>query len=320
MSGPSPTAPPTGGALTADEMHAIDALWAVARTGDHYDVLGISDDADRREVQRAFFELSRQWHPDRFFRRDTGQYGERLEAVFIAITEAYRTLSNDSARAAWDQSRARARPQVPSAAAASGPAPALRRAAAARTTAAMNRTMDEMREQVLARMKRARRLFLDGKQALEEGNPLKAASALAMAVTYDPKNAEYVALAERARKEARKIQAGQFISVAENAESFGNWKEALSNWQQAVEFGSPDPRAHFRMGVLLKRVEEDLRGALAAVRESVRLSPDNIEFRLSLGELYTEAGLSINARAQYEHVLKLDKSNAKAKEGLKSLK
>ena len=91
--------------LTSTEEASLEKLWTLTQGGDHYEILGVEDTAERSDIQQAYYTLSRQWHPDRFFRVDLGEQGERLEAVFIAITEAYRTLSNDSARRAYDVQR-----------------------------------------------------------------------------------------------------------------------------------------------------------------------------------------------------------------------
>ncbi len=328
--------------LSPEETTAIDALWTIAQNGDHYEILGITEDADRSDVQRAFYELSRKWHPDRYFRQELGIYQERIELLFVAITEAYRTLSNDAARFTYDMElekkpakarrRARlARAQAPTADTPDGtpaadPTPTRRarpsatRRSDARRKRAIEAAKSQMRDEIRGRRRRAAKLFQEGQAAIEAGNIIKAASALGMACTYDPKNAEYAKLAATAKKQARLIQSKQLIGVAETSESYGNWREALSSWQKAIEFGTLEPRAHYRAGVLTKRVEEDNRGALTALREAVRLAPDVAEYRLTLGELYQELGLGLNARRQAEAVLKVDKTNTKAKELLKDTK
>lgn len=336
--------PAETGELSADEQAAIDSLWELSRSGDHYEMLGIAEDADRRDVQRAFYDLSRQWHPDRFFRRELGDYQDRIETVFVAITEAYRTLSNDAARFTYDMERERnpgrhrrraariqregGSPSAPGAgdATAATPAPRARRASTAkrrvdaRRKRALQAVRGQLRQEVRTRKLRARELHKEGVEALEAGNIMKAASSLALACNFDPKNATYKADALKARKEARKVQSKQFLALAETAESYGNWREALQNWQKAIEYGATDARAHYRCGVLVKRVDEDNRAALSAMREAVRLAPDSAEYRLSLGELYLELGLGLNAQRQAEAVLKVEKGNDRAKSLLKESK
>lgn len=55
-------------------------------------VLGIAEDADERTIKRAYRALSREFHPDRYFRRQIGSYEKRLHRVFKGVVRAYRHL------------------------------------------------------------------------------------------------------------------------------------------------------------------------------------------------------------------------------------
>jgi len=362
-----------GIALNDQEQVRLDELWAVAQDGDHYALLGVDENAVRMDIQKAYHSLSRVWHPDRYFRKDLGPYQERLEAVFIAITDAYRTLSNDSARRVYDveresihkrkgqRHRRRAAPPseaVPEATEAAAQADVERgssrrsslkqgRAAGrgrklrsgarnpdaprrsgrasssskggAPRTAAVSKAMAQMRKQLRGQMRRARALYEEGMTHVESGAVLKASSALSMASSFDPRNEEYKRAAEDALRSARKVQAKNYVALAESAESFGNVREALANYQKAVEYEVEDARPYYRLGVLLRRVEDDHRAALDHFRTAVSKAPDNVEFRIALGELYADLGLKVNAQGQFKRVLAIDKTNGKAKAGLRGL-
>ena len=58
--------------------------------------------ADVKEIKRAYFALAKVHHPDRFFRRDIGALGPKVEAVFRALTAAVETLTDADARASYD--------------------------------------------------------------------------------------------------------------------------------------------------------------------------------------------------------------------------
>ena len=89
--------------LSPAERTRIDELYELAIAGTYYELLGISPDVDARAVQAAYYELSRSWHPDRFFRKEMGAYRERLETVFASITRAYKTLTDDAARSRYQR-------------------------------------------------------------------------------------------------------------------------------------------------------------------------------------------------------------------------
>lgn len=58
--------------------------------------LGVDGDV----LQKRFYELSRQWHPDRFSRKGRDEQAEALEATSI-LNDGYRTLKNPVKRAEY---------------------------------------------------------------------------------------------------------------------------------------------------------------------------------------------------------------------------
>ncbi|MGO1691876.1 MAG: molecular chaperone DnaJ [Marinobacter sp.] len=64
---------------------------------DYYDILGVSRDADDKEVKRAYRKLAMKYHPDRN-PEDTD-----AENKFKEASEAYEILADQSKRAAYDQ-------------------------------------------------------------------------------------------------------------------------------------------------------------------------------------------------------------------------
>src|SRR5699024_4396196 len=63
---------------------------------DYYDVLGVSKDASKAEIKKAFRKLARKYHPD-------VSKEENAEEKFKEINEAYETLYDDQKRAQYDQ-------------------------------------------------------------------------------------------------------------------------------------------------------------------------------------------------------------------------
>ena len=55
---------------------------------------------DPSELQKRFYELSRQWHPDRFSRRAADEQAQALEATAI-LNDGYRTLRDPVKRAEY---------------------------------------------------------------------------------------------------------------------------------------------------------------------------------------------------------------------------
>ncbi len=91
--------------LSTKECSLIEQMHRTLDQGSHYTLLGVPEDADPQQVRKAYYDLSRHWHPDRFFRREVGEYAPKIEAIFSAITLAYQTLSNARKREQYDQER-----------------------------------------------------------------------------------------------------------------------------------------------------------------------------------------------------------------------
>ncbi|HDZ38137.1 MAG TPA: molecular chaperone DnaJ [Marinobacter sp.] len=64
---------------------------------DYYDILGLSRDADEKEVKRAYRKLAMKYHPDR------NPEDKDAENKFKEASEAYEILADQSKRAAYDQ-------------------------------------------------------------------------------------------------------------------------------------------------------------------------------------------------------------------------
>jgi len=64
---------------------------------DYYDVLGVSRDADEKEIKRAFRRLARQYHPD------VNPGDPQAEERFKEINEAHEVLSDPEKRSKYDR-------------------------------------------------------------------------------------------------------------------------------------------------------------------------------------------------------------------------
>lgn len=79
---------------------------------DHYQLLGIPRTASADDVKSAYAALSREIHPDRFYKMELGKRRDMLDTVFARVSEAYETLRDPAKRAEYDRSLAPARAQA----------------------------------------------------------------------------------------------------------------------------------------------------------------------------------------------------------------
>ena len=87
--------------LGADEIEGIEAFAKACASGTFYDILGVDPASSAEAINTAYHQIARQWHPDRFYSRDTGDYTAQIEDNFVAATRAFRTLRDAGKRAAY---------------------------------------------------------------------------------------------------------------------------------------------------------------------------------------------------------------------------
>ena len=241
-------------------------LHKFAKEGNYYGILGVAPGADGAKIQAAYYQLSRDWHPDRHFRRKLGDDAARIEFIFVNITKAYKVLSDEDARRRYHRdnkemislARAKQNDAEPGSQAQRGPVrrprPPVRSgpavgsgqqrsaplANASRRSGRFGLAMKRLREQVKGRSSRARRYFEQGQKDYNAGEISKAVSSLHLAVQFDSENKEYRALYELARSEASSSLSVQYTQAGESAESFQNYKEAMFNYERACEQNPED--------------------------------------------------------------------------------
>ncbi|MFY3746756.1 J domain-containing protein, partial [Anaeromyxobacter sp. Red801] len=96
---PAPAEPP--GSPEAALRAALLAAAPRARERDLFARLGLQPTAGREEVKRAFLQLARQFHPDRFAAPALADLADAVRDFFTAVNEAYETLSDDRKRAEY---------------------------------------------------------------------------------------------------------------------------------------------------------------------------------------------------------------------------
>lgn len=346
-----------GTGLITAEIEAIDELYNRVRSGDIYSVLGVSPDADVQYIRKVYYELSRSWHPDQFYRRDIGAYKQKLEDIFVGINRAYTILTDPRRRSDYDTehgSLARADPKPAPRRPGSdddvgkvgGDAQPIEHEVAfrARDRATKDRKdatqqvlvaaprrrrrrgripgMERVHEQVMTRLGKARRHFVTAEREAAEGNFVAAASNAYVAMTFDPEEPRYRALWEEFDPKGRTQLATQHIQLAESAMSYHNIKAAVHNYQKACEAGPPNAEPYYQLARLLMQSEEDRdeREIMKLLRRAAELSPRSTRVRLALADFYLEQGLLANARREFEEVLRIEPGNAEAKAGVKKVR
>jgi curved DNA-binding protein CbpA len=69
---------------------------------DHYQVFDVPQNADKKAIKAAYFEVVNVFHPDRYFGKKVGTFKVKLEKVFSRLTQSYDVLSRAQSRAEYD--------------------------------------------------------------------------------------------------------------------------------------------------------------------------------------------------------------------------
>ena len=294
----------------------------------YHEILGVPADADAKTVKRAYFELSKEYHPDRYFRKQIGGYGERLDRIFRKVLEAYELLADPMTRAEVQRSLDAAAgapapptstptsvdPQTPPAAAA---APAVPAAAAPRRRPPRFSTAHL---RALAQRKaKAKTLFEAAMTAFQASRWLEAASSVRLALAFDPWNAAYKESFLGVQRRANEERAKQFVKEAEGALELRQAKEALRLYEEALHCLPHEPDINYKAARLALVLGEDPKRAKEYAARACELRPEVPGYHRLLGQIYKSGGLVANARRELEAALRLDPNDAEARQELKTL-
>ena len=290
----------------------------------YHALLGVAADADLRTIKRAFFGLSKEFHPDRYFRRNVGSYGPRLGRIFKRVALAYELLSDPAARAEVERHAAPVEPTQPvPAEPIAAPAPG---ATAPPRRSRKRQTLDRLRrhfkipEEVLAERRfRARRLRESARAAAAHGGWGEAASAIRLAIAFDPWSDEYKEAFAGIQSELQQQRAVDLLERGGAAGHSSSAPEALRLIEDALHYRPSDTRLQQRAAELALDAG-DVERAREYAERACELAPETAAHHSTLGRVLRRAGERALARAAFERAHRLDPSDARAVEELDRLR
>lgn len=94
----------------------IETLHEILEELDYYQLLKISADADSTAIDPAYRTEARRLHPDRYATVGDAPFRRKVNHVYRAVSDAYRTLRDADARRTYDQELAEGRRRMDDAA------------------------------------------------------------------------------------------------------------------------------------------------------------------------------------------------------------
>jgi len=329
-SAPRPAAPAPGIDPSLDlsvemQQRVIDFEACLDRP--YHEILGVALDADAKAIKSAYFGLSKQFHPDRYFRRNLGPYAARVERIFKKVLEAYELLSDPATRVEVQRGLgaeappAPASPAAPAAKAASAApagAPPPDPAAARRLRARLSSLGRHHRAQQERRLK-AKGFFESGMAAFKKERWLEAAGSVRLAIAFDPDNESYRSAFSDVQRKAHEERARALLKEADGAFELSDYKDALRLYEEALHYRAFDAELSHKTGRLAWKLGADLRKAKEYAMAACELAPDNALYHRTLGQIYKAAGLAANAKRELQTALRLDPKDVEARQELRAL-
>lgn len=285
----------------------------------YHEILGVAPDVDAKGIKRAYFALSKRFHPDRYYRRELGGFRKRLERVFKKIAEAYELLSDPTTRAEIERSLAQAAPPASEPAAPGTGRKTLRRAPS-RKRLFLERLRKQFRipEEVLAERRfKARQFFQAAMVAGKRGQWLEAASNVRLAIAFDPWNDEYKTSFAQVQAQVHQARATQLLEQA-GALDAGAQHEAMRLLEEALSYRPGDAEINDRAARLALELS-DLAQAREYAEAACELRPDVASYQVTLGRVLRRDGRTQKARAALEEALRVDPGNEEARTELSEL-
>jgi curved DNA-binding protein CbpA len=291
----------------------------------YHEILGVAPDADVRTMKRAYLDLSKEFHPDRYFRREIGEFVDRLNRIFKGVLEAYELLSDPATRAEVQKnlvssSRVEAQASEPDReeptqekgapaadGTASAPKPPLTPIERLR-----QRMPFKIPESVLAeRRQKAAQFFQTALRSQERGHFKEAASSIRLAIAFDPFNAE-------SKRVFAEIQAGcaeskieELIQDSDSSGVASQQRKTLELCEEVLLYRPHNPEVNDRAARMAAELN-DFAKAREYAERAVEHSPDMAKHHTTLGRVYRQLGNKGHTVRELEKALELDPHDEEA--------
>jgi len=278
--------------------------------GSYHELLGVNRDSDARSIKRSYFKLSRDFHPDRYFGRDVGPFGDLLDRIFKQVALAYELLMDPITRTELERSMSSA----PSAPRVQNGQP---QKFSKREWLARMRQQFKLPEEVLAeRRLRARQLAESAQVAEHQCNWKEAGSCIRLAIAFDPWCDAYKQQFAAIQVEVNRLRAEELLREASGAWDSHSLSQALKLYEEVLHYRPADAEATDRAAQLCCELEEfDRAFEFAAL--ACELQPEAAAYHLTRGRILRRNGRRERAVEALMTAQNLDPQDTRIRDELK---
>ncbi len=282
-----------------------------------HELLETSPKANAREVKKAYFKLSREFHPDRYFRKKVDHFGPRLDRIFKKILEAHEALASIAEGDPGLRSPSGEAPGADS-------SPAIVEPLRSSKLEQLRRRMplpipDSIRGE---RRQKAVALARAAERSARLGDHQEAITSLRVAIRFDPSEIKH-------RRALVDLEAGQALAqakewMADSPSVFsGVPPEALGSVLAQLEKGlvqSQRDGSDYFYGAWLALKVGDWEKSQRFAELALEKDPSEARYHTALGRAHKAKGEIGLARRFFQQALKLNPNEAQAKKSLAGLK
>jgi curved DNA-binding protein CbpA len=281
----------------------------------YHEILGVARDADERAIKRAYFKLSKLFHPDRYFGKRVGPFAERLDRIFKRVALAYELLLDPATRAEIE--RQPVEEVAPAAPPAAGAAP--RKESRSEWLARVRRQF-KMPERILVERRFKARQFADAARVAQHRRSfLEAASCIRLAISFDPWTDDYKNAFAEIQAEVNRMRADKLLAEAGGELGARGASEALRLLEEALAYRPSDPDILRRAAEVSLEVE-DFERAVEYAEGLCGLEPDVAGHQLLLAQALRREGRRERAREVLERARQIDPGDARIQQELQRLR
>ncbi|MBS2015155.1 MAG: DnaJ domain-containing protein [Deltaproteobacteria bacterium] len=162
-----------------------------------------------------------------------------------------------------------------------------------------------------ATMAQAKKYLVSAEEALAKNDVVAAASALQIAVQFAPEDGEIAFRYQEVKNQADKLLCESYQKQAIYEERAQHWAEAARSWQKVAKIKVTDAKAHGHAAYCLLQMDgADLHQASEHAKSAVTNDSSNVQYHVTLAEIYLKAGKHASAKRSAETGLQLDPKNA----------
>ncbi len=288
---------------------------------DYFTLLGLERGAEAKEIKRTYFSLSKRFHPDRYFRKNVGEYGDRLHTVFKAISEAYEVLSDPASRKEIEASLADPY-RVETFSDPGDPTAGKKRSR--RPLSPVERLRQRMPFRVPEGVRDEKTaqgddLFKAAQQSERMGRFGEAAANLRLAVAFDPFNREYKRALGRLQAKIARDRIEEILSATSGGLAENEKGEARRLAQEMVLHRPKDAKV-LSLAARLYIELEDADHADEYVDRLATSAPEDGEHHRIKAMVHRLRGNKGHAMSELDKALELDANDAEAKKLKKTLR